>query len=465
MIQILRRRLTALVIVSLMLIAVGIVLAINYANMQNIRNQMYETLETLMENEGQRPGASADDSRREETAPPEQAEGTPPPLPENPQAEDAQARQTDETPPPIPENPQEMQPGGAQPEKDRPGQPGQPDRAALASLSNSYTIWLDEDGAVKEWTSDRQELYDDEQVAQLAEQVWKSGRTRGNIGSQFYQMQTRPGGAILVVIDARSELANIRTLLLETVAVTALAFVLLAVGAALLIGRMLRPVEEAFVKQRQFVWDASHELKTPLAVVSANADVLADEIGGNEYLGYIRSEVTRTNTLVENLLTLARMDSGTRKKQAVRFDLSRALLSVALPFESAVFEAGKTLEIDVPQGVSMRGDEEMIKQLAVILLSNALKYSAEGSAIRLSLAARGNKRILSVHNMGEPIAKADQAKIFDRFYRADASHNREKQGNGLGLAIAQKIVEEHHGKIAVSSTKEAGTTFTATLPE
>ena len=138
---------------------------------------------------------------------------------------------------------------------------------------------------------------------------------------------------------------------------------------------------------------------------------------------------------------------------------------VALPFESAVFEAGKTLEIDVPRGVVMRGDEEMIKQLAVILLGNALKYADNGGKIRLSLTARGSKRIIAVRNTGEPIAKADQAKIFDRFYRADASHNREKQGNGLGLAIAQKIVEAHHGKITVSSTKETGTTFTVTLQE
>lgn len=457
MIQKLRRRLTALVIVSLMLIAVGIVLAINYANMQNIRTQMYETLETLMENEGQRPASPQ--SGQTGDMPPEQQTGTPPPAPDDPQESGSR---TEGTPPPLPENPQEME---SQPEKNRPGQPGQPDRAALASLSNSYTIWLDEDGAVKEWTSDRQELYDDEQIAQLAEQAQESGQARGVVGSQFYQIQTRPGGAILVVIDARSEMANIRALLMETIAVTALAFVLLAVGAALLIGRMLRPVEEAFVKQRQFVWDASHELKTPLAVISANADVLADEIGGNEYLGYIRSEVTRTNTLVENLLTLARMDSGTKKKRVVSFDLSRALLSVALPFESAVFEAGKTLEIDVPQGVLMRGDEEMLKQLTVILLGNALKYSDDGGKIRLSLTVRGNKRIIAVQNTGEPIAKADQAKIFDRFYRADASHNREKQGNGLGLAIAQKIVEEHHGKIAVASSKEAGTTFTVVLQE
>ena len=343
--------------------------------------------------------------------------------------------------------------------------PGQPDGAALASLSNSYTVWLDEDGAVEEWTSDREDLYSDEQIAELAAQIWAEGETRGNIGSQFYQMKTRPGGAMLVVVDARSEMANIRTLLMETMAVTALAFMLLAAGAALLIGRMLRPVEETFVRQRQFVWDASHELKTPLAVISANADVLADEIGTNEYLGYIRSEVARTNTLVENLLTLARMDSGTRKKQVGTFDLSRALLSVALPFESAVFEAEKTLKIDVPQGVDMRGDEEMVKQLAVILLGNALKYSDDGGQIRLSLTVRGNKRIITVWNTGEPIDKADQAKIFDRFYRADASHNREKQGNGLGLAIAQKIVEEHRGKIAVASSREAGTTFTVTLSE
>ena len=448
MIQKLRRRLTALVIVSLMLIAVGIILAINYANMSNIRRQMYASLETLMENEGQRPGSPQDGANRPDE--------TPPPIPE-----ETRMTQADETPPPIPENPQENDRQPDEPQK----RPGQPDGAALASLSNSYTVWLDEDGEVEEWTSDREDLYSDEQIAELAAQIWAAGQTRGSIGSQFYQMKMRPGGAMLVVVDARSEMANIRTLLIETIAVTALAFVLLAVGAALLIGRMLRPVEEAFVKQRQFVWDASHELKTPLAVISANADVLADEIGTNEYLGYIRSEVTRTNALVENLLTLARMDSGTRKKQVGMFDLSRALLSVALPFESAVFEAGKTLEIDVPQGVKLRGDEEMIKQLAVILLSNALKYSDDGGRIRLSLTARGNKRIIAVHNTCVPIVKADQAKIFDRFYRADASHNREKQGNGLGLAIAQKIVEAHHGKIAVSSSKEAGTTFTVTLQE
>ena len=148
MIQKLRRRLTALVIVSLMLIAVGIVLAINYANMSNIRRQMYASLETLMENEGQRPGSPQDGADRPDE--------TPPPIPE-----ETRMTQSDETPPPIPENPQENDRQPDEPQK----RPGQPDSAALASLSNSYSVWLDEDGEVEEWTSDREDLYSDDQNA------------------------------------------------------------------------------------------------------------------------------------------------------------------------------------------------------------------------------------------------------------------------------------------------------------
>lgn len=148
MIQKLRRRLTALVIVSLMLIAVGIILAINYANMSNIRRQMYASLETLMENEGQRPGSPQDGANRPDE--------TPPPIPE-----ETRMTQADETPPPISENPQENDRQPDEPQK----RPGQPDGAALASLSNSYSVWLDEDGEVEEWTSDREDLYSDDQNA------------------------------------------------------------------------------------------------------------------------------------------------------------------------------------------------------------------------------------------------------------------------------------------------------------
>ena len=422
MIKRLQRRLVCMALASLLVIAAGIVVAINGANMVSIRRQMYEALDVLMENEGRRP--------------------------DGPIQQDGRGG---------------LQEGiglgrGTRQRGDRAGE-------QTASLSNSYTIRFDADGAVTSWESDRASLYTDEEVASVAEGIWRRGEGRGRVGAQFYAMRLKEDGALAVVVDARTELAGAQSLLVSTLVVTALAWLALGAGAVLLIRRMLRPVSEAFEKQKQFVWDASHELKTPLAVIAANADVLAGQIGENEYLGYIRTEVRRTDLLVRNLLTLARMDSGAARAQMRPFDLGRALLSVVLPFESTVFEAGKTLETDIAEGVTCRGDEEMCKQLAVILLSNALKYSDERGAIRISLRAAGAKRVVTVHNTGEAISPEAQQRIFDRFYRADTSHNRENQGNGLGLAIAKTIVDAHRGRIAVSSVPGQGTTFTVTLPE
>ena len=190
--------------------------------------------------------------------------------------------------------------------------------------------------------------------------------------------------------------------------------------------------------------------------------MLEQEIGENEYLGYIRSEVRRTDTLVSNLLTLARLDRKEGTAEMKSFNLSRALLDVVLPFESTVYEAGKTLETEIPDNMECTGNEEMIQQLAVILLSNALKYSNEGGRIEVSLKARGRQRELRVFNTGDPIAPEDREKIFDRFWRADPAHGRETGGHGLGLAIARTIVETHKGKISVESI-EGGNAFTVLL--
>ena len=249
----------------------------------------------------------------------------------------------------------------------------------------------------------------------------------------------------------------------RTALVAGIACLILSLGAWILIRKMIHPVEEAFRKQQQFVWDASHELKTPLAVISANAEVLEQEIGENEYLGYIRSEVKRTDTLVRNLLTLARLDRNETTAEMKPFDLSHALLDVTLPFESTVFEAGKTLDIQIPEGIEYTGNEEMIKQLAVILLSNALKYSDPNGRIVISLKAIGRQREISVFNTGEAIDPEDRERIFDRFWRADPAHGRETGGHGLGLAIARSIVDTHEGKITVDSREGEGNTFTVLL--
>jgi signal transduction histidine kinase len=276
-------------------------------------------------------------------------------------------------------------------------------------------------------------------------------------------MGRRPYGNLLVVLDGRLEMESARQLLVISSLVGLAAYLLLSAGAVLLIRRMTKPVQESFDKQKQFVMDASHELKTPLAVISANSEALAGKIGENRWLNYIQSEVQRTDQLVKNLLTLARMDQAGQQLEKHPFDLSWAVLSVTLPFESMAFETGKTMVTDVTPNLLYNGNEEMLKQMAVILIDNALKYANDGGTVTVSLLARGERRILRVHNTSEGIKQEHLPRVFERFYRADEAHSREKEGNRLGLAIAKTIVTAHKGKITAESEPGHWACFTVTL--
>ena len=455
LIQKLRRRLTLLVIGVLILVTAGIVLSIDAINQRNISTAAEAALDILARNQGRPPELQ---SQPEPPEKPEGGESIEPP--EKPEGED------DIEPPEKPE--------GTPPAMDDDMRQRREDRrrdfelaaggASLASLSNAYTIRLDADGGVTEWSSDRADLYDDAQIQSFADAALAQGRDSGRVDTQYYRLTSADDGRLLIALDARLEFLSARRMLGTAALVASLACLLLSAGAYLLIRRMLQPVQASFDRQKQFVWDASHEFKTPLAVISANAEVLSRDIGPNEYLGYIQSEVKRTDSLVQNLLTLARMDKGTVKAEMKRLDLSQALLGVALPFESTVFESGRTLETDIPEGVSIRGDEAMLQQLAVILLSNALKYSSEGGTIRLSLSQKGRGAVITVYNTGPGIAPENLEKIFDRFYREDLSHNSEVAGNGLGLAIARNIAQAHKGHIRAESRFGQDATFIVTLP-
>ncbi len=435
MIRRLKKRMILLVLCGLLLASAGLVFAVNWINWRSIESQAEGILDMLAENNGQRPMlqlfADAD-------FPPE----TPPALSED--GENA-AEWT------FMKNDRRWRSRGG-------------DLRSAANLISSYTVLMDEKGCVISWDSDRASLYSDEDIAALAADVLKKGGDSGHIDTQYYRLVSRGEDKMLIVVDQRLAVQDFNRVLRLTCLFAVAEDALLALGAVLLIRRMVKPVDEAMEKQKQFVWDASHELKTPLAVISANAEALSGEAGnGGKALEYIQSEVRRADRLIGNLLTLARMEKGSVKAEHCRFDLSRAVLSVALPFESAAFEAGKTLETQIPEGIMYTGDEEMIKQLCVILLSNAQKYGEAHGVITVRLEARGDRRVLRVHNTGPAIPAEAQSRIFDRFYRVDSSHNSEVAGNGLGLAIARSIVEAHKGKITVSSAEGEGTAFTVTL--
>lgn len=230
----------------------------------------------------------------------------------------------------------------------------------------------------------------------------------------------------------------------------------------------LRPVERAWEQQRQFVADASHELKTPLAVILANADIIAAHPAETvesqgKWLGYIREEAQRMRSLVEDLLFLAKSDAQKLPLHLQQVHLSELVTASLLSFEPVAFEAGVALSEAVAPGVALQGDEAQLRRLVVILLDNAVKYAGAQGSVDVTLSENQGKAQLAVHNTGPAIPAEHLPHLFERFYRSDAARDRESGGYGLGLAIAKSIAETHGGKITVASTPQDGTTFTVTF--
>ena len=265
---------------------------------------------------------------------------------------------------------------------------------------------------------------------------------------QFYQTD-KHNGKIIVFTDKSYEMDMLKQLKRTTIIIGSIALVILSALAYLLSKKSIQPIKIAFDKQKQFVSDASHELKTPLTVISTNADVLEGEIGQNRWLTYIKSQTERMSVLVNDLLNLTRLENNTAELERKYFNMSKAIVNTALPFECQAFESNKKFEVDVADNIMLCGSEKHIKQMAAIFIDNALKYSNEGGTVRVSLKKIGDKKVLSIYNTGDGIKEEDKEKIFERFYRSDESRNRATGGYGLGLAIAKSIIDKHKFKVNI----------------
>ena len=268
-----------------------------------------------------------------------------------------------------------------------------------------------------------------------------------------------------LVIALAAMLAVLRRLV-RSYLLIALGAMLVLLGIAAAASRWVtRPVEKAWKQQRQFLSDASHELKTPLTVILSNAELL-EGAGLAEkparWSGNIHTEAEQMRTLVEQMLTLARADNGVRPAAMELLNLSDVATDCVLAFEPVAFEAGKPLEERITADITVVGDADRLRRLISILLDNAVKYGAEGGHITLTLEKTDRQARLTVSNPGDPIPPEHLAHLFERFYRADASRG-EKSGFGLGLAIADTIAREHKGALKAESDA-ASTRFTFTIP-
>lgn len=231
--------------------------------------------------------------------------------------------------------------------------------------------------------------------------------------------------------------------------------------------KSIKPVKEAFDKQKQFVADASHELKTPLTVINTNVDVLlsnAEDETNSKWLHYIKSEAERMAKLTNDLLYLTKVDYSETKLVSTVFNLSDTVENVILTMEAAIFEHNITFDYNIEPNLNAHGNSEQLQQVVLILLDNALKYTNKKGRIDVALKKSHNNIVFKITNTGEGIAKEHLDKIFDRFYRTDKSRARESGGYGLGLSIAKAIIEQHKGKIYATSIENESTTFSFELP-
>ena len=311
-------------------------------------------------------------------------------------------------------------------------------------LSTFYSVALGEDGSVLAADNGEKDVYTEDELIGIAREILNENRASGRTGHLTYVVAERPGYTLVAFMDNTVTENGMGMLLRNVLFVGGAAIVVLFFISLFLSGRIIRPLEENDRRQKQFISDASHELKTPVSVIGANAEMLLREIGDNEWLGNIVYENDRMGGLVRQLLELSRAENTEVPPEEV--DLSRVVTGEALAFETLAFERGREIAGDIEEGILVQGDRAQLTQLTSILLDNALRHST-GGTIDLALKRRGHHAALTVANAGDEIPPEKLEHLFDRFYRVDEARGDEGQHYGLGLSIAKAVAVKHGGSI------------------
>ncbi len=307
-------------------------------------------------------------------------------------------------------------------------------------------------------------------LAQAAEQLADAPEGFGSLDGLglFYEKRAAAGTVYLAFADM-SAAKGWQTLALTLAGVGVAALAAFLVISVFFSRWALRPVERAWVQQRRFVADASHDLKTPLTVILANTSILLERpersvASQSQWVESTQHEAEQMQSLVGDLLLLAQTDEGAEKPPMERLDLTDLVEGELLQFESVAFERKVELRSQLEPGVAVCGNAPLLRKLAGTLLDNACKYADEGGSVDTELRRTARQVELAVRNTGSAIAPEDLPHVFDRFYRADKARTCDDSGHGLGLAIARAIAEEHGGTLSAESDETSGTTFTLTLP-
>lgn len=408
MIRKLRIKLVAVSMLSLFLVLFLIVGAVNLVNYLDILREADETLALLAENQGRFPKPE-DDSHR--------GDG--------------------------------HLPRGQSPE--------------LPYESRFFSVLLDPPEKVVTVDTGRIAAIDSDTAIAFAREISRSGKTSGFHGAYRFRCVTEGELQRVIFLDCTRGLSTCRTFLLGSCTISACGLLAVFLLMLLLSRRIVKPFSENYEKQKQFITDAGHELKTPISIIDADTEVLVMELGENEWLQDIRKQSSRLASLTGELIYLSRMEEA-HCLQMLDFPFSDLVEETAQSFLAPAKMQNKTLDIQVEPMISLCGDEKALAQLITLLLDNALKYAPESGWIRLNLSKTGKSVRLTVENAAQDVQEDQLPHFFDRFYRGDKARSSQTGGYGIGLSIAKAIVQAHKGKISASTRDGSSVLITVTLP-
>ncbi len=426
MVNKLRKKFVVTAMLSLLVILVAMIAVINIINVTRMISQTDDLLHMLSENDGYFP----------------QMKG--------------------------PGNPQNASFKKDSPERKDPFQYGRLTNIRSAEMpyqTRYFFVRLSDTGEVTETDLHHIATVTEEDAGEYALTVASINKDKGFYHTYRYNLTSKEDGTKLIIFaDLSTGILNAFALLGQSLLVGLGTLFAMFLLVFLFSGRAVAPVVESLEKQKRFITDAGHELKTPLAVISANIDVLEIESGKNEWTASIRNQIKRMNGLVKNLLTLSRMDEDFMHVVFSEIDISSVVEEAAVSFEALAETKNKNYQMNIESGIHITGDKNAINQLTSLLLDNAMKYSSENGSISIVLS-RGKNIVLEVSNTCDQVPSGNLDKLFDRFYRADSSRSRESGGYGIGLSVARAIAVSHGGSIEAIRDGDKLIRFVVTLPK
>lgn len=340
-----------------------------------------------------------------------------------------------------------------------------PDLNVETPYSTRYFVVKLQGNIVTDISTENIAAVTDRDAFEFASQIYPNSPGFGVIDSYryYYVKDASTEKSMIIFVDFQRELESCFTLVSISLVVGLVCILLLIFPVYKISNRALRPVKNSIEKQKQFITDAGHELKTPLAIISADADVLEICEGENEWLTSIKDQTQRLSVLVKNLVELSKLDEAAEEVQHETFDLSEAVLDTAANFETIAKAKELRFSVNAQEHIMYKGNEAELRQLVSLLCDNAVKYASENGRVTVSLYKASKNVCLDVFNDCDHVDKEQLPRLFDRFYRADNSRSRETGGYGIGLSIAKAIVLRHKGKISAETADSKSLVFKVVL--